>query len=114
MKSTIDTFKDGIDKAFTTQPNVKLNSDTMMDAQKYKSSFVEEMDSDGNEYETFLEKNKKLKTSAIAPLEPHSISKPLECPRYHAYENGSESRSLASRWQPISWLPSACTNLPCL
>ena len=39
MKSTIDTFKDGIDKAFTTQPNVKLNSDTMMDAQKYKSSF---------------------------------------------------------------------------
>jgi hypothetical protein len=64
MKSTIDTFKDGIDKAFTTQPNVKLNSDTMMDAQKYKSSFVEEMDSDGNEYETFLEKNKKLKTSA--------------------------------------------------
>jgi hypothetical protein len=36
----------------------------MMDAQKYKSSFVEEMDSDGNEYETFLEKNKKLKTSA--------------------------------------------------
>jgi hypothetical protein len=64
MKSTINTFKDGIDKAFTTQPNVKLNSDTMMDAQKYKSSFVEEMDSDGNEYETFLEKNKKLKTSA--------------------------------------------------
>jgi len=64
MKSTIDTFKDGIDKAFTTQPNVKLNSDTMMDAQKYKSSFVEEMDSDGNEYETFLEKNKKSKNSA--------------------------------------------------
>ena len=30
-----------------------------MDAQKYKSSFVEEIDSDGNEYETFLEKNKK-------------------------------------------------------
>ena len=64
MKSTIDSFKDGIDKAFTTQPNVKLNSDTMMDAQKYKSSFVEEMDSDGNEYETFLEKNKKSKNSA--------------------------------------------------
>jgi hypothetical protein len=64
MKSTIDTFKDGIDKAFTTQPNVKLNSDTMMDAQKYKSSFVEEIDSDGNEYETFLEKNKKQKNSA--------------------------------------------------
>jgi len=64
MKSTIDTFKDGIDKAFTTQPNVKLNSDTMMDAQKYKSSFVEEIDSDGNEYETFLEKNKKSKNSA--------------------------------------------------
>ena len=64
MKSTIDSFKDGIDKAFTTQPNVKLNSDTMMDAQKYKSSFVEEIDSDGNEYETFLEKNKKSKNSA--------------------------------------------------
>jgi hypothetical protein len=64
MKSTINTFKDGIDKAFTTQPNVKLNSDTMMDAQKYKSSFVEEIDSDGNEYETFLEKNKKSKNSA--------------------------------------------------
>ena len=64
MKSTIDSFKDGIDKAFTTQPNVKLNSDTMMDAQKYKSSFVEEIDSDGNEYETFLEKNKKQKNSA--------------------------------------------------
>jgi hypothetical protein len=64
MKSTINTFKDGIDKAFTTQPNVKLNSNTMMDAQKYKSSFVEEIDSDGNEYETFLEKNKKSKNSA--------------------------------------------------
>ena len=64
MKSTINAFKDGIDKAFTTQPNVKLNSDTMMDATKYKSNFVEEIDSDGNEYETFLEKNKKLKNSA--------------------------------------------------
>jgi hypothetical protein len=72
MKSTINTFKDGIDKAFTTQPNVKLNSNTMMDAQKYKSSFVEEIDSDGNEYETFLEKIRsqkiRLKTNLVKIL----------------------------------------------
>jgi hypothetical protein len=42
MGTSKDTFKNAIDKAFTTQPNVKLNSSTMGDALKYKSSFTEE------------------------------------------------------------------------
>lgn len=61
MKSSGDEFKNAIDKAFTTQPNVKINSDTMMDANKYKSGFTEEVDEDGNEYETFLKKRIKNK-----------------------------------------------------
>ena len=61
MKSSGQEFKNAIDKAFTTQPNVKINSSTMMDANKYKSGFTEEVDEDGNEYETFLSKNNKLK-----------------------------------------------------
>jgi hypothetical protein len=64
MKNSADEFKTAIDKAYTTQPNVKLNSDTIGDATKYKSGFTEEVDDDGNEYETFLEKNKKIKNSA--------------------------------------------------
>jgi hypothetical protein len=64
MASSASEFKGAIDKAFTTQPNVKLNNDTMGDATKYKSGFTEEFDDDGNEYETFLEKSKKRKVSA--------------------------------------------------
>jgi len=64
MNSSTTEFKNAIDKAYTTQPNVKLNTTTIGDALKYKSSFTEEFDDDGNEYETFLEKNKKLKKSA--------------------------------------------------
>ena len=64
MKSSGEIFKDAIDTAFTSQPNVKLNSTTMNDALKYKSSFTEEIDDEGNEYETFLQKNKKSKKSA--------------------------------------------------
>ena len=61
MGTSKDTFKNAIDKAYTTQPNVKLNSSTMGDALKYKSGFTEEVDEDGNKYETFLNKSKKLK-----------------------------------------------------
>ena len=61
MGTSKDTFKNAIDKAYTTQPNVKLNSSTMGDALKYKSGFTEEVDEDGNKYETFLNKGKKLK-----------------------------------------------------
>ena len=61
MRTSGKAFEDAIDKAFTGQPNVKLNSTTMGDALKYKSSFTEEIDDDGNEYETFLEKSKKSK-----------------------------------------------------
>jgi hypothetical protein len=64
MNSSRDEFKNAIDKAYVTQPNVTLNSDTIGDAVKYKSGFTEEVDDDGNEYETFLEKNKKSKKSA--------------------------------------------------
>ena len=64
MKSSGQEFKNAIDKAFTTQPNVKINTSTMMDANKYKSGFTEEVDDDDNEYETFLSKSKKLKKSA--------------------------------------------------
>jgi hypothetical protein len=64
MRTSGKAFEDAIDKAFTGQPNVKLNSTTMGDALKYKSSFTEEIDDDGNEYETFLEKSKKSKKSA--------------------------------------------------
>ena len=61
MESSVSQFKNAIDKAFTTQPNVKLNTTTMGDALKYKSGFTEEVDEDGNKYETFLEKSKKVK-----------------------------------------------------
>ena len=61
MNSSSNEFKNAIDKAYTTQPNVKLNLSTMGDALKYKSSFTEEVDEDGNKYETFLNKGKKLK-----------------------------------------------------
>ena len=61
MNSSSNEFKNAIDKAYTTQPNVKLNLSTMGDALKYKSSFTEEVDEDGNKYETFLNKVKKLK-----------------------------------------------------
>ena len=64
MDSSGNEFKNAIDKAYVTQPNVKLNADTIGDAIKYKSGFTEEVDDDGNEYETFLEKNKKSKNSA--------------------------------------------------
>lgn len=46
MNSSGDEFKNAIDKAFTTQPNVKLNSTTIGDALKYKSSFTEEQNDD--------------------------------------------------------------------
>jgi hypothetical protein len=59
MNNSATEFKNAIDKAYLTQPNVKLNTTTIGDALKYKSSFTEEFDDDGNEYETFLEKSKK-------------------------------------------------------
>jgi hypothetical protein len=61
MGNSASEFKNAIDKAFTTQPNVKLNTTTMGDALKYKSGFTEEVDEDGNKYETFFNKGKKLK-----------------------------------------------------
>jgi hypothetical protein len=62
MESSANLFKNAIDKAYTSQPNVKLNSDTIKDVLKYKSGFTEEVDEDGYEYETFLDK--RLKSSA--------------------------------------------------
>jgi hypothetical protein len=49
MKSSANLFKNAIAKAYTTQPNVKLNSDTMSDANKYMSSFKESMDDEDND-----------------------------------------------------------------
>jgi hypothetical protein len=46
MSNIARTFKDEIDKAYTTQPNVKLNTDTIGDANRYKNSFVESFDED--------------------------------------------------------------------
>ena len=64
MNNSGNEFRNAIDKAYTTQPNVKLNSNTIGDVLKYKEGFTEEVDEDGNEYETFLSKSKKLKKSA--------------------------------------------------
>jgi len=69
MENVKDMFKNATDKAFLTQPNIELNNTTIGDAIKYKTSFVEEMDSDGNEYETFLEKNKKSKKNNVGKKE---------------------------------------------
>jgi hypothetical protein len=63
METSGKIFQNAIDKAYTSQPNVKINSTTMGDALKYKSNFTEEVDEDGNKYETFLNKSKKLKKS---------------------------------------------------
>ena len=49
MKSSADIFKDATKTAFTTQPNVKLNADTMSDANKYLSSFKESMDDEDDD-----------------------------------------------------------------
>jgi hypothetical protein len=62
MESSANLFKNAIDKAYTTQPNVKLNTDTISDALKYKKGFTEEVEDDDFEYETFLDK--RLKQSA--------------------------------------------------
>jgi hypothetical protein len=40
-------FKNAVDKAFTTQPNVKLNSSTMKDAMALKQSFKEQQELEG-------------------------------------------------------------------
>jgi hypothetical protein len=61
METSANIFKNAIDKAYSSQPNVKINTSTMGDALKYKSNFTEEIDDEGNEYETFFEKSKKLK-----------------------------------------------------
>lgn len=63
MKSSSNEFKNAIDTAYATQPNVKPNQVTIGDAIKYKSSFTEEVDEDGNKYETFLTKNMKRKSN---------------------------------------------------
>ena len=42
MDNSADLFKSSIDKAFTSQPNVKLNTSTITDAMKYKQGFNEE------------------------------------------------------------------------
>ena len=48
MGSSANAFSAGIDKAFSSQPNVELNADTMMDANKYKQSFKEDDEVDEN------------------------------------------------------------------
>ena len=45
--SSSQQFKNAIDKAFTTQPNVKLNASTMQDALAYKKSFKEQNELQG-------------------------------------------------------------------
>ena len=49
MKNSADLWKNNIDKAFTSQPNVKLNSDTISDALKYKQGMKEDDDSETTE-----------------------------------------------------------------
>lgn len=68
MEDPSKIFKDEIDKAYTRQPNVKLNSTTMGDALKFKSSFTEEIDDDGNKYETFLQKRKRMDNNEVKNL----------------------------------------------
>jgi hypothetical protein len=46
MGSSVNVFKNAINKAFTGQPNVKINAATMGDALKYKSGFTEEKNED--------------------------------------------------------------------
>lgn len=63
MQNIVNQFKNAIDKAYTTQPNVELNKDTMMDANKYKSSFTAneslEEDDDDDEFEDDKEETKE-------------------------------------------------------
>lgn len=42
MKNTTQQFKDAIDKAYATEPNVQMNNSTISDALKYKQNFTEE------------------------------------------------------------------------
>jgi hypothetical protein len=42
MESSTKIFQNAIDKAYSSQPNVKINPTTMGDALKYKSNFTEE------------------------------------------------------------------------
>jgi len=46
MESSANDFKNAIDSAYTTQPNVKVNTDTITDMNKYKSGFTEEKNED--------------------------------------------------------------------
>ena len=40
METSANIFKNAIDKAYSSQPNVKINTSTMGDALKYKSNFT--------------------------------------------------------------------------
>ena len=46
-KDASKDFKNAVDKAFTTQPNVKLNSSTMKDAMNLKQQFKEQDELEG-------------------------------------------------------------------
>lgn len=65
MEDVKDMFKSAIDKAYTTQSNVKVNTDTMMDATKYKSSFKESEDEDEKEISSKKSNAKKQFTQDL-------------------------------------------------
>jgi hypothetical protein len=68
MNSSGELFKKGIDSAFTSQPNVKLNASTMMDANNFKQGFTEE-EIDENLIATDINEKGKVKGKKKEPKE---------------------------------------------
>ena len=68
MESSAKLFKQSIDKAFT-DAGVKINADTMGDANKYKSGFTEEENEDEKRYLDILDMIPELKKQITKSVE---------------------------------------------
>jgi hypothetical protein len=68
MESSAKLFKQSIDKAFT-DAGVKINADTMGDANKYKSGFTEEENEDEKRYLDILDMIPELKKQINRSIE---------------------------------------------
>ena len=65
MESPKDVFNKAIDKAYTSQPNVQLNTSTVQDAMNYKMGFKESEDEDfDDKFDVESPKSKLKKKSA--------------------------------------------------
>jgi hypothetical protein len=94
MKSSGETFKTAVDKAYTTQPNVQFNADTMGDVTKYKQGFTEnDDDEDDDDFELKQKHISKLSARNKFRDDLQTDSDYIEFKKnakYYNRENGTE------------------------